>query len=204
MVLYKASVVGGFMQYGYKDANYEELIKGYFIFENDFVVHYLDGSADIFPITNHNIDVIYNKMIEQAKERDKKSYELTKNSISKCTFLLISRAIVSTLALSYSFVITSFNTKIILLLGGTILGMATLLYAFVLSQLKRKNNELEKYNIYLNMREELEEKNLWAININTIDEYSLEEVKKLKKFLETDDYKIENDEKLLIKKNTYL
>lgn len=173
------------MQFGYGDADLGTLIKEYEIINNDeIVITFLDGSRYITPNTKENEKKILETMLDQAKERDKNIDLVSKKSDRATSFALIS--------LLFCLDITKPYDSITLKTIGLMTKMTTLFY-FLFKEIDRsiRFEEYEKYSIYLNNKdkiESLDERVVFAgidnddleLNINTLDLYSLKELKKIR------------------------
>ncbi len=173
------------MQFGYGDADLGTLIKEYEIINNDeIVITFLDGSRYITPNTKENEKKILETMLDQAKERDENIDLVSKKSDRATSFALIS--------LLFCLDITKPYDSITLKTIGLMTKMTTLFY-FLFKEIDRsiRFEEYEKYSIYLNNKdkiESLDERVVFAgidnddleLNINTLDLYSLKELKKIR------------------------
>lgn len=173
------------MQFGYGDADLGTLIKEYEIINNDeIVITFLDGSRYITPNTKENEKKILATMLQQAKERDENIDLVSKKSDRATSFALISLLFCLDITKPYD----SITVKTI----GLMTKMTTLFY-FLFKETDRsiRFEEYEKYSIYLNNKdkiESLDERVVFAgidnddleLNINTLDLYSLKELKKIR------------------------
>ncbi len=173
------------MQFGYGDADLGTLIKEYEIISNDeIVITFLDGSRYTTPNTKENEKKILATMLQQAKERDENIDLVSKKSDRATSFALISLLFCLDITKPYD----SITVKTI----GLMTKMTTLFY-FLFKETDRsiRFEEYEKYSIYLKNKdkiESLDEKIVFAgidnddleLNINTLDLYSLKELKKIR------------------------
>lgn len=173
------------MQFGYGDADLGTLIKEYEIISNDeIVITFLDGSRYTTPNTKENEKKILATMLQQAKERDENIDLVSKKSDRTTSFALISLLFCLDITKPYD----SITVKTI----GLMTKMTTLFY-FLFKETDRsiRFEEYEKYSIYLKNKdkiESLDEKIVFAgidnddleLNINTLDLYSLKELKKIR------------------------
>lgn len=180
------------MKHGYEGAESGELIQNYKTSNDKIIITFLDGSNYEIPLTEENETDLLNQMLEQAEERSKKSsiYDLKQKrktaliwTITQVGFTLLNIVNASTTDLKGIRVFAS-------ILGGiTALTVVTngLDYKFKNDEIK----ELEKYDIYLSIRARLEnisDPNLFngikkqetPLNINTLDSYSLNDIKKIR------------------------
>lgn len=173
------------MQFGYGDADLGTLIKEYEIISNDeIVITFLDGSRYTTPNTKENEKKILATMLQQAKERDENIDLVSKKGDRTTSFALISLLFCLDITKPYD----SITVKTI----GLMTKMTTLFY-FLFKETDRsiRFEEYEKYSIYLKNKdkiESLDEKIVFAgidnddleLNINTLDLYSLKELKKIR------------------------
>lgn len=173
------------MQFGYGDADLGTLIKEYEIISNDeIVITFLDGSRYTTPNTKENEKKILATMLQQAKERDENIDLVSKKNDRTTSFALISLLFCLDITKPYD----SITVKTI----GLMTKMTTLFY-FLFKETDRsiRFEEYEKYSIYLKNKdkiESLDEKIVFAgidnddleLNINTLDLYSLKELKKIR------------------------
>ena len=173
------------MQFGYGDADLGTLIKEYEIISNDeIVITFLDGSRYTTPNTKENEKKILATMLQQAKERDENIDLVSKKGDRTTSFALISLLFCLDITKPYD----SITVKTI----GLMTKMTTLFY-FLFKETDRsiRFEEYEKYSIYLKNKdkiESLDERVVFAgidnddleLNINTLDLYSLKELKKIR------------------------
>ena len=181
------------MKHGYEGADSGVLINNYKSNENKIVITFLDGNTYEIPFTKENEKELLNIMLGQAKEREKSN--AMNDALKKRKHLLISLAIVasSTIASSYFFstVKHSLLETIAFLIGG-VCGITLISNTIVWHFSNKEIQELDKYSLYLSIMDELEvnqdpnilngvrKKEDDTLNINTIDNYSLKEMKKIK------------------------
>lgn len=183
------------MNFGYIEKSKHEIIKNYEKKDNKLIINYLDGSDKEVFLKDEIEEQILNKMLGQAKERN---MSLTvKDVIDKrrhyilqeiCNILL---GFSSTLRLITSKMTEnnlSFTLNAVTASGFCILAIINgVEYKIYNDQLK----ELKKYAIYLDLLNKLEKSNQLNINsllkiegnyvnINTLDNYSLKEIKELR------------------------
>lgn len=182
------------MNFGYIGKPKHETIKNYEKFEDKIIINFLDGSSQEILLKDGTEEEILNKMLVQAKERD---MSLTvKEIIDKrrhyllqeiCNILL---GFSSTLRLITSKMTEnnlSFTLNSITASGFCILAIINgVEFKIYNDELK----ELKKYAIYLDLLNKLEQSNQLNINsllkidgkyvnINTLDNYSLKEIREL-------------------------
>ena len=168
------------MNFGLEGSNKRILINKYWTDGVTIVVKYLDGTVEDMPYTENNINIIIHRMIAQAKNRDE---------ILKSKNLPIGDFIFEVVVIGVEMTVFYCATE----LHKPIIQMMALIYAmpafrrasnyiksngYKLS--KSQSDEIKKYNIYLSNMNEIK-KYYNDININTLDDYSLHELKKVKK-----------------------
>lgn len=182
------------MKYGYDGVEEKELIYNYTINDNKIIITYLDGSSEEIPLTRENEKELLNKMIEQAIERNNSSaLSLAKRERNWNCF----QGILTALMMCANGGIVSLSDDIV---ANTFCGIAcisaglcTIGYGMSYKFSKDEVEELKKYDIYLSIRKRLEAsaelvfkgvKMQEALTINTLDNYSLKDIKKIRKNLE--------------------
>lgn len=183
------------MKYGYGNIPKGELIQNYKILCDKIVITYLDGTYYEIPLTKENEDDLLNQMIKQAQDRSQSSALSKAKNERKGTNISPFFQILTFLIIEYGIVYG--DDKMLKIIVATGLGCG-FCFAKVneLSKFKiGEVGELTKYDIYLSMREELEEyiedPNLFngikdkpaKLNINTLDDYSLKDIKTVQKNL---------------------
>lgn len=185
------------MNYWYDETDYNKVIKFYMIEDNKIIIFYFNGEVSIMKFGEDIERELIEKMISQAEKRNTEvSIEDLKynNLISNMKlFSMISLGIFGCLSAN----LESINHNNRFACGC--IAIVSSLMAF--SEAKKNDTigkqieELEKYKLYLNMRKKLEENfneqtfkgiKLFdgRFDINTLDRYSLNEVKKIQKNLE--------------------
>ena len=175
--------------YGLKKSS--EIIKNYKIKDNKIIINFLDGSFYKVDNTKENMDNILNMMLEQAIERDNTD-ALNATIRSKNSSVAIS---ISNLIVSASTCVLAYNSPeecqvVIYTLGG-ILFVSSI--ALGTSSIPRscEIDELKKYRLFLSIKDKLDEKandlNLYngfknkkKLNIGTLDDFSLSDLKKIR------------------------
>lgn len=153
----------------------------------------MDGSNYEIPLTEENEIDLLNQMLEQAEERSKKSpiYDL-KQKRKKALIWTMTQAEFTIFNIVNASTIT--DSKGMRVFASILGGIAALTVVTNGLNYKFKNNEikeLEKYDIYLLIRARLEninDPNLFngirkqeaTLNINTLDSYSLSDIKKIR------------------------
>ena len=180
------------MKYGYEGAETGELIQNYKTSNDKIIITFLDGSNYEIPLTQENENDLLNQMLEQAQERSESSslYDAKKRRI-KALIWTITQVGFTMLSIFNYFNADSKGKRIFtsVISGITVLTVVIdgLRYKFSNDEIK----ELEKYDIYLSIRERLEntnDPNLFngiikqgvQLNINTLDNYSLNDIKKIR------------------------
>lgn len=184
------------MKYGYEGADCSKLIKKYEISDNKIIITYLDGSVYTMPYSIENEKDILDLMLEQAKDRSKATTIFRQNSFGK--HMLSLGAISSAGAISYFLgmsVIDMPSAKACCAAAGVALSACSLVEGAISLRYFDQIKELEKYDIYLSIREDIKlanKKKLFkGINkecnlyINTLDNFSLRDLKKIKKNLKS-------------------
>lgn len=190
------------MKYVYGNVEKNEIIKNYKIVDNKIIVTYLDGSNLEFDLSRENelLDIMMRQAIERndgvIDDLDNIHADSSGNAILWVIITMYSSGLAVELANRYK----EFGVLVMPIIVSI---------PFIFSGRKYKNlkDELIKYNIYLSMYEKLEkmekaelfkgiktDENI--LNINTLDNYSLKDIKTIKNNLE----KYETNGKVLTKK----
>lgn len=179
------------MKYGYKNIENGELIQNYTIDDGKIKITFLDGTYYEMPLTIENEINLLNKMFKQAEDRSQSS--ALEDAKKRKKRILLSNAVgffsVALLISTVSAIVLDVPYTTSALLGiNAGFGMALADKGSYKHQ-KEEIEELEKYDIYLAMREVLEknianpilyneiDKQHEGLNINTLDEYSLKDIK---------------------------
>lgn len=184
------------MKHGYENGKSDELIRNYKTSDNNIIITFLDGSKFEVPFTKEEENKILKQMLDQAKKRSESS------ALDDATYER-KKAIRQTFTQIGCTIINVFSSNIY---DGTsigsfsrILGGITCIFVVLHgADWKLKTDEikeLEKYDIYLSIKEELENTiipNMFSkvktknrtLNINTLDNYSLNDIKKIRQNLE--------------------
>lgn len=184
------------MKYGYGNTLEGELIQNYKISCDKIVITYLDGNFDVIPLTKENEEDLLNQMIMQAQDRSQSSAlskakkERDRAQLHACLELLNVLLFGAVVVVSDSKI-----QKMYSIIFGCIFCLRFVKHQKIGDFKADEVEELEKYDIYLSMREALEEyiedPNLFKginareeeLNINTLDDYSLKEIKTVQKNL---------------------
>lgn len=172
--------------------NEEGIIRNYVIEGNEIVINYLDDTIVKINYTEENEQKLQEKMLEQAEQRNKEV---------KPEFYARKRREEMSNIRTFS-IYTLLNTSTFLradlewikIAAGVMVGITggLLTYSSIkCKQLNDKKKELEKYRIYLTMIKGYENSNAQMqlksngkeVNINTLDDFSLRDIKKLNKNL---------------------
>ena len=180
------------MKHGYEGAESGELIQNYKTSNDKIIITFLDGANYEMPLTEENEIDLLNQMLEQAEERSKKSSIYDLKQKRKKALILAMMHVVGTASniLSPSIV----DSKGIIVSASILCCITALGVVYNGSYYKFKNDEikeLEKYDIYLQIRARLEninDPNLFngirkqeaPLNINTLDNYSLNDIIKIR------------------------
>lgn len=173
------------MKYGYLGVNFNEIIKKYKKEENSITVTYLDNSTKILPNTKEQEQKIIENMIQQAYDRDKSNMlNETKSLKDFCTYMGLGMSIVTAMSCYGAAVNDDVSNKFIFGLLAIITGSSTLVDSLLYNNSSEEIEELKKYRLFLSIMKQIEDSNEYNnININTIDDYSLKDIKKIKKNL---------------------
>ncbi len=195
------------MKFGYDGANLSELISHYKIIDDKIEITFLSDNKSEIPFTEENESKLLECMIEQAEKRNfalaltnggnRFQKEFLVDTTTDCTMVAV---IVGANIMNLSL----YDKVGPLNVAGyamTLSGVAFLYLSYARdnglfgrnSKLK-KSSELKKYDIYLTLREQLENMSDARvydgismsdekININTLDNYSLRDLKKVRKNL---------------------
>ena len=180
------------MKYSYEGAETGELIQNYKTSNDKIIITFLDGSNYEIPLTQENENDLLNQMLEQAQERSESSslYDAKKRRI-KALIWTITQVGFTMLGIFNYF---NADSKCKRIFASVIAGITALTVVIDGLSYKFSNDEikeLEKYDIYLSIREKLEnanDPNLFngiikqgvQLNINTLDNYSLNDIKKIR------------------------
>lgn len=174
--------------------DFTNIIKNYTVDTYFIHINYLDGRSEIINKTYHNIDMINEKMINQANEIV--SYWTSQNSIDKRNVEDFQKSLTATtIALAATFTSELWIGNIDIrrvapqfFASITIVPLIT--YLINCKNHRDDDNEVSKYKLLLDNYKEIDENHLKSflyeginkkdyISINTIDNYSYDEVKKI-------------------------
>lgn len=170
------------------------IIKNYKIEGNEIVINYLDDTTERMPYTKDNAQKLQEKMIEQAKERDEQVEPDFYKKKRRKELSDVNSYVIYTMLNTSTFLHTDLEwlriaAGIMVLVSGSFVTYSSI----QAKQLNDKRKELEKYRLYLSMIKQnqnsiappiLKYKNE-LVNINTLDNFSLRDIKKLNKSLQT-------------------
>jgi len=180
------------MKNGYVGAENGEIIKGYAQKKDKIVVTFLDGAFYEVPLSTENEEELIKIMLGQAIDRNNSStLSLAKEKRKKAVKWIITEAIIGVITATAA--VTTDN-KLHRVIAGVLAGLSGI--AVVVNGIRYAINneeiqELEKYGIYLSIKEALDnctDENLFngirtkvdRIDINTLDNFSLADIKKVK------------------------
>lgn len=174
------------MTFGYVGESKKDLISDYKVSGDKILVNFLDGSTYSTPFSNKNELKILSIMLKQAEDRrDKGSLEKTEKMVIAHCMGMITTFLVTTFSIATLSAAQMVPTFVIVYFT---LGMLANHYGLL--QQRYKLDELQKYDIFLDMKDELEtaskeevfkgvKNKQKTLNINTIDKYSLDEVRQI-------------------------
>lgn len=173
------------MKFTYDEADKSQTISCYEVDGIKYIIKYLDGTKDEFISYNPDEErKLQEKMIEQAIDRDAHiSLEDLKQNKKACKLLTILAIITSAIFLKRG----EDTLKWITIIEGLISGLGFI-------EERKKINELVKYRIFLEIMNDIKKvhesellkciefDNFYQIplNINTLDGYSLNDMKKIR------------------------
>ena len=183
------------MKHGYNGANQEEIIKNYEKNDDKIIINFLDGGMYEVPLTKQNEINLLDKMFYQATERNN---NLSIDELKKIKKIFINGAVINSVLCGQSVLIgsavdpESIISKFAAFIFGCARGSA-MAYSIEYILLANRIMELEKYDIYLKIKSKLEKidnptlfngikksKNITPLNINTLDNYSLSDIKNIR------------------------
>lgn len=183
------------MKFGYEGKELKDTIEKYEIKDNKIIIKYLDGSSFSIKYDKSLEKKILERMIDEAKKRDELMDIKTLKTNNKLNLIikLLSTGLISMMS---ALALISEDTNNIKYIFETIFSLSllsipynTIKYSNENDKIREKSKELEKYNIFLEM---LNDKILFKeiseikdLNINNLDNYSLNTIKMLKKMLDS-------------------
>ena len=205
------------MNYGYENKIDKEIIKKYNKENDIIIINYLDGSQKEILLTDENEKKLLGEMLEQAKERNNsKTIEETERKRNRFLFQVIFCLLFGTSnalrAAKYSILNQRFFATAYPILVGAC-GVLAIINGVEYKLYNDKLKEFKKYAIYIdliNQLENLEDKDInnllkienQVVNINTLDNYSLKEIKKLRDTIKNNSIYVQmmSDKKVLNKR----
>lgn len=179
------------MKYGYNDQNLDTIIKKYKKTDDKIIITFLDGHKETANIDEE--EHILNKMLEQATKKNNNSdlEEMIKNQKMFLKFT-IHNIFLELTSLSIPYITDAdIASKISLFLTG-VFSVFLVEEAAFFKLSRNKISELKKYAIYLEKKKEIDEymsSDIETFNINKLDNYSLEDLRLIKKELESNELK---------------
>lgn len=174
--------------------NKGEIIDNYEKSESSIIINYLDGSNYVLPLSKENENKIMDLMLKQAILRDcTKNFEDIQDK-KKITFQNQIVSGLATIAFGGIAFLANKNEKdlitFIASIETIISGITFIINGLSFMVNSEELNELVKYHLYLEYKERLDKEidniNLFEgirsntiLNINTLDNYSLDEIKKI-------------------------
>lgn len=174
--------------------NKGEIIDNYEKSESSIIINYLDGSNYVLPLSKENENKIMDLMIKQAILRDcTKNFEDIQDK-KKITFQNQIVSGLATIAFGGIAFLANKNEKDLITLIASIetiiSGITFIINGLAFMVNSEELNEIVKYHLYLEYKERLDKEidniNLFEgirsntiLNINTLDNYSLDEIKKI-------------------------
>lgn len=182
------------MNFSYKEAVLSKTIRKYVVKNGKINIFYLDESADIMPYTIENEEKIQQMMILQALERKNSNIDEAIATDTTDFYNKLTANVLFDLASLFGVTFTSIEELHILLnCGIAFLAGITINNGIEYISNLKKLEELAKYDIFLKIRLELDQypqlldrfkKLRKRLSINTIDNYSLKEIEKIRENLE--------------------
>ena len=182
------------MNFSYKEAVLSKTIRKYVVKNGKINIFYLDESADIMPYTIENEEKIQQMMILQALERKNSNIDEAIATDATDFYNKLTANVLFDLASLFGVTFTSTEELHILLnCGIAFLAGITINNGIEYISNLKKLEELAKYDIFLKIRLELDQypqlldrfkKLRKRLSINTIDNYSLKEIEKIRENLE--------------------
>ena len=200
------------MKYGINRYDNSEVINSYIKSDNSIIIIYLDESVKEIPYSEDNENKVLNEMIIQAIVREETELNQLPIKIKYDFLNIVSRAVISFLMFNsiytnrYYYVNKSVVYKIVYSLVVAFCSANIVRYINELIYDYKKSIDIVKYHEFFELKEELDkygdsliEDNLKlkdVININTLDNYSIDSIKEIINKLKDDD-----QIKVLSKKN---
>ena len=175
---------------------FDNFIKNYEINNNIIKVNYFNDSFCSIENTKENETKILNVMLEQAEKIiDSGILEIAKNEKQQSIFWTIGNAVLTTLCGTYTYNSDDIIVKMSTGFLATMSFVAIFMNIKDYKELKKIEEKLKKYNIYLAIKPMLDKTNINKmlseinssnniLNINMLDSYTLEDLQKIKGYLE--------------------
>lgn len=174
----------------------KKFIKKYEKVEDKLIIFYLDGTSFEMPFTVENEKAILDEMLGQAISRDEMENVSWQEKFSKTKRMLAFETAMSILATTniYNLGAKAGMGKFVIGVGAVVY-VLNLLYALDFRIERAHVQELDKYKIYLENKDKIDtyinNPNLYYgvlkktdnLNINTLDNYSLKDLKKIRENL---------------------
>lgn len=183
------------MKYGINRYDNSEVINSYIKSDNSIIIIYLDESVKEIPYSEDNENKVLNEMIIQAIVREETELNQLPIKIKYDFLNIISRAVISFLMFNsiytnrYYYVNKSVVYKIVYSLVVAFCSANIVKYINELIYDYKKSIDIVKYHEFFELKEDLDkygdsliEDNLKlkdVININTLDNYSIDSIKEI-------------------------
>ena len=178
------------MKYGYEGADLSELINNYKVEGDKIVVTFLDKSTFEVALTEGTEKTLLEEMLKQAYDRNtSEEMCLAQKRKRRAITLGIYQSIIGISAAFFAFANYN-NVQFFTIFFTGLVGIGITLNGIDYKIQKSEIEELEKYDLYLNLRRKIvgvPNKILFAgiksdernININNLDDFSLSDVKRI-------------------------
>jgi len=184
------------MKYEYEGTSKKEIIKNYEKKEDKIIINFLDGYNCEVPLTEENESDLLKIMLDQAQDRNNitKIKELEKHKKTALIGAILTT--VSTFVNGSAYFLNNSNNeeKIVNLIIGILSGVCAIYGIAGYKAINDEIKDLKKYELYLSMKEYIENSNAQEylfdgiknneLNINILDSYTLKEMYQLRKNLE--------------------
>ncbi len=181
------------MKFGYYDnSENKDLIQNYEKQDNKIVITFLDGSNYEISLSKENEANLLNLMIEQAQDRSESDeLYLVQQRRKKILMSSVVYTVLNLININYANKTDSNFLRTFTSILCCITGLCIVTDIFFCKFSNDEIKELKKYDIYLSIRKTLEKNitdpNLFKgvksqqleLNINTLDDYSLSDIKKI-------------------------
>lgn len=199
------------MKYTYENIELSSIIEKYKINYDKIIVNFLDGSSYELPLNKENEEIIKRRMLKQAIARDESdALKEAKKKQIKALIWSIFQTYLTAICISNSY---SNNGTMTATMLSYISGIIVVLHGIEFKIDSEEIEEIEKYKIYLSIKDRLKD-NIKSpilyvgvnsiekeLNINTLDNYSLNDIKIIKNnLLKMENYNQNDNIKVLTKK----